>query len=645
PVTIRGDFPEVRPEIKNLSFEVSAVAGSPTGQRVVVGARGRIFTVPADKGDVRQLEGTQGVHRRDPAWSPNGQTIAYITDEAEKQELALYDVATSKETRVTLGGSPSYYYRPTWSPDSTKITYTDVALNLWVLDVATGQSTKIDTGTYRGRTQIEPVWSPDSKWLAYNRDGDNHYESVYLYEVATGKKGTVTDGLAYANSPVFDRDGKHLYFLASTDVGVNTDSQDIIALYGKTPTTSVYVVVLKKGGPNPMEPESDEEPIKGETPAAKKDDAAGVIDLDGLEARTMALPVRAGNYDSLVPGPPGSVFILGGGQMSKFSFATRTAAPFASGIFRAELTGDGKSLFLAGIGYRIVSAFAPNGMGGKEIDLNDLRAKIDPKAEWRRMFNEVWRNERLMFYAPNLHGIDPATMEKRYAPFLDNLTSREDLNYLFTDMVGELSVGHMWARGGDTTSARTRVAGGLLGADFSFENGRYRITRVYDGERWNPGLYGPLAQPGVEAKVGEYLLAIDGKELTDELDIYETLEGKAGKQVRVKIGPTPDGKDAREAVVIPVGSEFSLRFRAWAEDNRRTVEKMTGGKIGYVHVPDTGGGGMREFTRYYYAQQDKQGMVVDDRFNHGGAVADYLVREMQKGVVYGSRTRYGKDWT
>ncbi|RYG42823.1 protease, partial [bacterium] len=616
------------------------VGGSPTGQRVVVAARGRIFTVPAEKGDVRQLEGTQGVHRRDPAWSPDGQTIAYITDEAERQELALYDVATLTEKRVALGGSPGYYYRPVWSPDNTKVAYTDVALNLWVLDVASGTNTKVDTGTYRGRTQILPVWSPDSKWLAYNKDGDNHFESIYLYELATSKKGAVTDGLAYAGAPAFDRDGKHLYFLASTDIGVNTDSQDIAALNGQTPTTNVYVVVLKKGGPNPMQPQSDEEPIKGEKPEPKKEDAPGVIDLEGLEARTMALPLRGGNYDSLVPGPPGSVFVLGGGQMTKFSFATRKATPFASGVFRAELTGNGQSLVLSGIGYRIVSANAPTGNGGQEIDLNDLRAKIDPKAEWRRMFNEVWRNERLMFYAPNLHGIDPAVMEKRYAPFLDNVSSREDLNYLFTDMVGELSVGHMWARGGDTSGARTRVAGGLLGADFSFENGRYRITRVYDGERWNPGLYGPLAQPGVEAKAGEYLLAIDGKELTDELDIYETLEGKAGKQVRVKLGPTPDGKDAREAVVIPVANEFSLRFRAWAEDNRRTVEKMTGGKIGYVHVPDTGGGGWREFNRYFYAQTDKQGLVVDDRFNHGGFVADYFVREMIKPVVYGSRTRY-----
>lgn len=646
PVSIKGDFPEVRTEFKDLSDSIETVRISPTGQRVVGVARGRVFTAPAEKGDVRMMEGVQGVHRRDPTWSPNGATLAYITDEDERQELALFDIATGKERRVAFGEAPSYYYHPVWSPDSTKIAYTDVRLNLWIFDVATGANTKVDTGTYRGGTTIVPAWSPDSKWLTYNKDGDNHLESVYLYEVATGKGAAITDGLALATAPVFDRDGKHLYFLASTDVGVGSDTQDIANNNSRPPTSAVYAVVLKRGGANPLQPESDEEPIKGDAPPAKGEDATGVVDLEGIEGRIIALPLPTRTYASIVPGPAGSLFVLGGGTVTKFSFKDRKPTPYASGVFDAELSADGKSLLLAQPGgYAIAAGGAPNAQGADAIDFSGVRAKIDPQAEWRRMFNEIWRNERMLFYAPNLHGIDAAAMEKRYAPFLANVASRDDLNYLITDMVGELSVGHMWARGGDMTGIRNYVPGGLLGADYAFENGRYRLTRVYTGERWNPGLYAPLAQPSVEAKAGEYILAIDGKELTDELDIYEVLEGKAGKQVRVKIGSTPDGKDAREVTVLPVANEFSLRFRAWGEDNRRKVAELTGGKIGYVHVPDTGGGGWREFNRYFYAQQDKQGLVVDDRFNHGGLVADFFVREMVKPVVYGSRTRYGKDWT
>jgi len=641
-IDVKGDFPEVRPAFKTL--RPSAYGVSPTGQRVVAAARGLIFTLPASKGDAHQLTSEAGIERKDPAWSPDGKTIAYITEENDVQQLALYDLATSTEKLVPLAESPSVYQSPTWSPDGKKISYTDVRLNLWVLDVASGKSTKIDTDDYVVRSDLSPAWSPDSKWLAYTHDGQNLLGFIMLANIETGKTYRITDGLSDAHNPIFDRDGKHLYFTASTDIGMGADVEDIAQISHLTGTSSVYAVVLKAGGSNPLQPESDEEapPVKPTPPVPN---APTVIDPDGIEARIVALPIPAANYGGLVQGPAGSFFLLGGGNLTKFSFSDRKPTPFAAGVGGAQLTADGTKLLLAGPGgARIVSAMAPappTAPPAPGIDVSGLRAKIDPKVEWTRMFRAVWRNERALFYAPNLHGIDSVAMEKRYAPFLNNIVSRDDLNYLFTDMVGELSVGHMWARGGDLP-ATGRIPGGLLGCDYSLENGHYRLTRVYNGERWNPGLYAPLAQPGVEAKAGEYLLAIDGRPLDDAMDIYEALEAKAGKQVKVKIGPTPDGKGARDAVVVPVASEASLRFRAWSEDNRRTVERMTGGKVGYAHIPDTGGGGWTEFHRYYYAQHGKAGIIIDDRFNHGGYVADYLVREMVKPVVYGTITRYGK---
>jgi len=654
PIQLDGDFAEVRPQFKEIA--PNRLSPSPSGNRLVGAARGFIVTVPASKGDARVLDGAAGAHRRSPAWSPDGRTIAYLTDDKGTQELVLHDASTGSERRLGLGESPAYYYDPVWSPNSERIAYTDNRLNLWVLDVKTGKNTKIDTGTYRGGPGMEPHWSPDSKWLTWNRDLVNHFYAVFLHSLDSGKTTQITDGLAFALNPTFDRDGKHLYFLATTNLGVGFDGQDITSLNSTNYTANVYAVVLRKDGANPLQPQSDEErPADAKKEEPKKDEPFR-IDLDGIERRIVALPLPAQTYASIEAGPAGSFFVLaqapratsvdapGVGTLHKFTLADRSLVPFASNISGFVTTADGSKIVLAGGGAtRIVSSAAPPAPGQGLVSLSGIRAKIDPRAEWRHMYREVWRNQRMLFYDPNMHGVDTVALEKRYEPFLDGIASRDDLNYLFVDMLGELSVGHMFIGGGDIPGT-SRVPGGLLGADYAFDKGRYRLTRVYDGERWNPGLYAPLAQPGVDAKAGEYLLAIDGKELNDATDIYEALEAKAGRQVKVKLGPSPDGSGSREVVVVPVANEFSLRFRAWAEDNRRQVEKATGGKVGYVHVPDTNAGGWVEFNRFYYANADKQGMVIDERFNHGGLITGFFVNEMTKPLDFGSRTRYGKDW-
>ncbi len=661
PITIRGDFPEVRPQFKDVANDVTSASISPTGQRAVVSARGWIFTIPASKGDARIIDDEQGAHRRDPAWSPDAKTIAYITDTAGKQQLALWDVASSTRKLYDLGGEPAYYHEPTWSPDSKTISYTDNRNSLWIFDTATGKNTKVDEGTYTDpNVSMSAQWSPDSKWLTWARDLDNHLQAVFVYNLDTGKKTQITDGLSNARSPVFDRDGKHLYFIASTNTGPASSWLDLSSLTNPNIISSVYAVVLRSDLPNPLQPESDEEVIKAPAPPDpnKKPEAPKFgIDLDGIENRIISLPIPAGTIAALSQGPAGSFFILsvppratatffGGAPIAmiqKFSFADRKASPFAQGGSIA-LSADGqKVLIVQGGGFAIASAMMPPAPGQGAINLSGLRVKINPKIEWEHMFHEVWRNEPMLFYASNLHGIDAQKMDERYSPFLKNICSRDDLNYLFTDMVGEISIGHMWAQGGDIPNVKG-VPGGLLGADYAFENGRYKLTRIYNGERWNPGLYAPLAQPGINAKVGEYILAIDGNELKDSNDIYEKLEAKAGKQVRVKIGPNADGSGAREVTVVPVATEFNLRQRAWEEDNRRYVEQMTNGRAGYVHVPDTGGGGWNAFIRYYYAQVDKDGIIVDERFNHGGLINDYMVYEMQKQLDAAFTPRDGKDW-
>jgi tricorn protease len=654
PIEVKGDFPEVRPKIKDVSPYVASLSISPTGQRAVIAARGWIFTVPADKGDGRLLNDRQGVHRRDPSWSPDGKTIAYITDQNGKQQLALFDNGSKTEKFVELGASPAYYSNPVWSPDGKFISYNDNRNKLWIHEVATGKNTEVDNSTYTDPyVNMGARWSPDSKWLTWARDLDSHMQAVFLYNIETGKKTQVTDGLSNAKSPIFDRDGKHLYFFASTNPGPGISWLDMSSMTSPDVVSSVYCVVLRDDLPNPLHPQSDEEPIKETPPPAdpnkpaeppkKPEEPAFRIDLQNIEHRIISLPMPPANYQNLEAGPKGTFFAIASGQISKFNMAERKASPFSAG-FNIVTTVDGsKALLLRPGGFAIVSTMAPPPPTAANLDLSDLKVKIDPKAEWAAIFHEIWRNEPMLFYAANLHGIDAEVMRKRYEPFLAGVASRDDLNYLFTDMLGEIVIGHMWASGGDVPGI-SGVPGGLLGADYAFENGKYKVTRVYDGERWNPGLVAPLAQPGVNAKAGEYILEIDGKELKDSNDIYEMLEGKSGKQVKVKIGPNADGSGARTVVVVPVGSESSLRNKAWAEDNRRYVEKMTNGRAGYVHIPDTGGGGWNAFIRYYYAQTDKDGMIVDERFNGGGLINDFMIYEMTKTLDAAFTPRDGKDW-
>jgi tricorn protease len=680
PIELDGDFPEVRPQLRNLATGAFPSGISPTGQRVVGTTRGFVFTAPASRGDARLIPGKEGFLRTDPAWSPDGKTIAYITPETGKEQLALLDLATQKTRLVALGDADNAFDSPLWSPDSKEIAYRDNALNLWVLDVESGKSTKVDRNFRRSRVPISASWSPDSKWLAYQKDLPNSMGAVFLYQLESAKATQVTDGLSDARNPVFDRDGKHLFFLASTDVGLGAETQDIAALSSANATQNVYGIVLKKGGANPLQPQSDEEPLPKE-PEAKPADAPKPpattatpqtpkapeppkatgpiteIDLDGIAERIFTVPLPRQPYSALGVGAAGNVLVIasptrasgidfapGGGRLLQYSFASRESTTLASGVFGFEVSANGQRMLLStSSGNAVVPVGAPVSPGQGQLNISSMTLRMDPPTEWRTMFWEAIRNQKIRFYDPGIHGVDLDALGKKYEPFLAGIRSRDDLNYLFEDLFAEICVGHMFIGGGEIPGSRF-VAGGLLGADYTFENGRYKLARVYNGERWNPGLFAPLAQPGVEAKAGEYLLSIDGEELTDVLDLYLMLEGKAGRQVRIKLGPNPDGTGSREAVVLPIANEGQLRFRAWTEDNRRRVEEATGGRVGYVHVPDTATGGWREFMRYYYAQSGKDAIIIDERHNGGGFIADFLVREMMKDVVAFSRTRHGEDF-
>jgi tricorn protease len=465
----------------------------------------------------------------------------------------------------------------------------------------------------------------------------------------------------------FDKDGKYLYFTASTDIGPTTTGIDMSGM-NRPVTRSVYLIVLNKDLPSPFAPESDDEKEKekiaadkaGAKPADKPKDAATKIDLEDIGQRILALPLPARNYVGLDAGKPGVIFLaeipvipvpspgpMPGGPtigIQKFDLATRKADKVLDGVTSFELSANGeKMLYQQQEKWFLTAAAAPTKPGDGLLKIDDVEVYVDPRAEWRQMYREAWRLQRDYLYDPNYHGLDLAAAEKKYAVFLDGIAHRADLNYLFSEMLGQTTLGHTYISGGDTPEVK-RVRGGLLGADYRIENGRYRFARVYGGENWNPQLRAPLTQPGVNVKDGEYLLAVGGRELTAADNVYKALEATAGKAVILKVGPNPDGQGAREVTVVPVDSEIPLRNLAWIEGNRRKVDQLSGGKVAYVYLPDTGAGGYTNFNRYFFAQVDKDGVVLDERFNGGGKAADYMIDYLKREPLNYWTTRDGKDY-
>jgi tricorn protease len=684
-VRVAADLPNTRPRFEKVAEQVRAASPSPTGKRVAFGARGEILTLPAEKGDPRNLTNSPGVAERYPAWSPDGTRIAFFSDESG--EYALHVVAqdgTGEIKTINLGSPPSFFYNPAWSPDSKKIAYTDKRLNLWYVDLDGGDRVKVDTDTYDApERSLDPAWSPDSRFLAYTKRLESHLHAVFVHDLGEGRSHQLTDGLSDARYPAFDKGGKSLYFTASTDVGPTTGWLDMSSMNQPT-TRSAYLVVLRSGEPSPLAPESDEEAAKdGGKEDEKKDadedededkdkegegkkddkDKAGPevrIDYDGIDQRIVALPVPPRDYAGLVAGKAGVIYLaeqpptpfgaLVGREeapaliVTRFTLKDRKPEPFLDGVSAFELTADGeKALYRKGDSWFLAGAGSAPKAGDGKLATESLEVRVDPRAEWRQMYREVWRIERDFLYDPGAHGLDLEAAEAEYEPYLAGVGSRADLNYLFNDMLGELVLGHTYVAGGDSPEVE-RVKGGLLGCDYAIEDGKYKIVKIYRGENWNPALRAPLTAPGVEVEEGDFLLAVNGRDLSPPATPEALLENTAGTTVVLKVGPKADGSDARDAKVVPIASETSLRNRAWIDGNRRKVDELSKGKVAYVYLPDTGLGGFTSFNRYFFAQVDRQGAVIDERFNGGGSVADYIVEYLDRPLMSLWATREGKSF-
>jgi tricorn protease len=681
-----GDFPWMMPRWEDVTSRISNISLSPTGRRVVAEARGEIFTIPAEKGDVRNLTASASSAERDPAWSPDGKYVSYFSDKSGEYKLVIEEQDGLKPPREIALPKPTHYYTPSWSPDSKKLLYTDTNLNVWVLDVASGQTKTIGNDPWMvPQRTLNPTWSPDSKWIAYASRLDSLYRAIFVANVETGEKTQITDGLADVMYPVWDAGGKYLWFLASTNFGLRSQWLDMTS-YDREETFGLYFAVLKKDDPSPLLPESDEDtgiqpgrppsapgggrggnpPAAGETPQAGEQPAPPQtprprtpvtvqIDFDGLQQRIISVPgVTERQYSQLKAGAPGIVFYLepaaggggrggggGGSTLHRYRLTDRRSAPFMTGVAEYDVSADGRKLL-----YRTGGAGGGRGRGGEaaaggvslflvDADRNppqagqgrlnvSLRMYLEPKEEFRQIFNEGWRNQRDYLYVPNAHGSDWPKMKEMYGQLLPYVNHRADLNYLLDNMGAEIAVGHSYVRGGDMPDV-PQSPGGLLGADFVIDSGRYKIARIYDNESWNPDLRAPLAAPGVNVSAGDFILAINGIELRAPDNIYRLLDGTANRQTVLTINNKPVMDGARQITVVPTGNEQGLRTRAWVEANRRLVDKLSDGELAYVYVPNTGQPGYTSFNRYYFAQQHKKGAVIDERFNGGGSAADYII--------------------
>lgn len=672
-IRVQADFPALQPRTVKAAKSITSAAISPTGVRAVFEARGDIFTVPLKKGDIRNLTRTDSAAERYPAWSPDGKSIAYFSDVSGEYELHVRDQSGYGDPKkYTLGKAPSYYYRPVWSPDSKRIAYHDVRANIWMLDLASGENTLIDTETYYTRS-IDINWSPDSQWLAYAKNLKNHLNAVFFYSLAGKKSHQITDGMSDARFPTFDRSGKYLYFAASTDIGPAVGGIEM-SNFNHPVSRSVYVAVLDKTLPSPLAPESDEE--KAAAPAPKIEDSGAwggaklpdknkekkpnvvKVDLKDLDQRILALPLPARNYAGLEAGKEGVLFLVEGPaamivtrsfvpkfSLQRFDLSKRKAEPFVDGVNGVDISANGeKLLYRQTDKWHIVDTAASPKPGDGLLKIEDIEVRIDPRTEWKQMYQEVWRIERDFLYDPGFHGLDLDATSKRFKPYLEHVASRRDLNYLFQEMLGELSLGHVYVTGGDTSEIKGTKTG-LLGADFSIENGKYRIAKIYQGENWNPDLRAPLTGPGINVPVGSYLLEVNGAAVKTDGSIYRYFEGTAGKATILRISANADGSDSREVTVVPVAEEITLRNRSWIEANRQKVAEMTKGKAAYVYLPDTAAGGYTNFNRYFFAQVDKEAVIIDERFNGGGKAADWIVDRLARPLVNLWSTRHGADYT
>ncbi len=663
-ITVEGDMNFARPRWETVDgSDLQNPRLSPNGKRALFEHRGEVFSIPVDKGSWRNLTKSSGIADRAPVWSPGGSSVAWFRDAKGEYELVVADQKGGIERSYALP-DPTFYFRPTWSPDEKYIAYTDTHYNIWVIDLANGKTLKIATDGYAHPNRaMNPVWSPDSKWIAYAKQLDSHFKAIFAYNITSGNTVQLTDGMADALSPSWDAGGEYLYFLASTDYALQSGWLDMSSL--NIPfSRSLYAIVLSGKGSAPNLPKSDEAEIASsdedtESKTAKAGESGDgekkitvTLDPEGIQSRIVGLPLPARNYTALVAGPENSIFISEdipnntGLTLHKYDVEKLEANAFAEGV-QSFVVSDSRDniLFRQNSDWKVGQTKNKDATDAKPLKVS-MQLQIRPTEEYRQIFREGWRYMRDFLYVDNVHGAPWDAVYQWYSPWVEHVRHRTDLNYLVDILSGEVAIGHSYVSGGDQPDV-DRVPVGLLGCDFKVDQGRYRLDRIYSGEQWNPDLYAPLALPGLNVSEGDYIIAVDGTELTAGMNPYALLEQTAGREIYLTVSASADGKSSREIVVKPITSEYGLRTFDWIEANRRKVDRLSDGQLAYVYVPNTSSRGFESFNRYYFSQQDKKGVIIDERNNGGGFAADYMIDIMDRELFgyFNSKTESNRPWT
>ena len=665
-IHINPDLPDTRPSFVDCSDNIQDFNISPTGKRALFEARGEIFTVPLEKGDTRNLTNTPGAAERNPVWSPDGSKIAYFSDESGDYKLHIIDQkGLEKAVEYPLGES-AFFFNPEWSPDGKRILFVNHEASLFYLDLDSKKVIKADQNETNS-PWMSVSWSPDSKWISYIKRIVNGYHTVFVYNIDSKRISQLTDGMSDAQSPAWSRDGKYLYFSASTNWGLHNNALEM-SEFERPIRRSLYLAVLSKDTENPFAPQSDEEETKMDDDKNKKKDKKKdikkkddddeeeelkvVIDFDNIDQRILSLPLPERDYLDLQCSEEGMVFYLEDVEnedthiIHRFDLKKREGEEYLSGVSAFTISADGKKLLYQGEGkkYGIVECSGSPKIGDGKIDVSGMKSYKVPNLEWEQMFRETYRIEKHLFYDRNMHGADWEGVYEKYKPFLKSVGHRSDLTYLQGEMLGELVVGHAYVWDGDVPKVE-KVKVGMLGADFTVENGFYKFDRIYSGLNWNPKLRAPLTEPGVDVREGDYLLEVGGIKLTGEMNVYSLFQNTADKQIVIKVNSKADLKGARTVTVVPVSDDRSLRYRAWVEHNREYVDKATGGRVAYVYMPNTSWAGYNSFNRYYFAQLDKEAVILDERWNGGGKTADYVIDLLDRPLMNWWVTRTGRPWS
>ncbi|MDD4514003.1 S41 family peptidase [Massilibacteroides sp.] len=639
-IRLTSDNVYARNAIKNGVDYITNISLSPGGERLVVTARGEVFNLAADKGVTKNITRSPGAHDREAQWSPDGKYIAYISDATGETELYLQPAEGGEPVQITKNND-TYIRSFEWSPDAATIVYTDRENRINLLTVATKQVATVlkdPLGEIRDVT-----FSPDNKWLTYSRIAENDYNIVYVYDIAAKKEYPVTDKWYASYSPVFSTDGKYLIFTSARDFNPTYGSLEWNHVYNNM--NGVYLALLTKDTPSPFLQEDavvktaskneDKKGDAGKNDTDKKDAAAKSaastvkIDPEGLSERIVKLPIDPSRYGNFYS-DGSKVYYWGRGATRVYDLKKQKEEIVAEGVYMGVEPGSKKAVFLKGKSFYVTDI--PSGKANLEdaVDLSNMKISVDFTQEWPQIFDEVWRAFRDGFYVDNMHGLDWKAIKQKYSVLLPYVKTRLDLNYVIGEMISELNCGHAYANPGETERPE-RIATGLLGAEISRDkSGFFRLEKILQGASWSKDLRSPLTEAGIDAKVGEYIVAIDGVPTNTVKDLYSLLVGKANVPTEILLNSKPQTAGARKIVISPLEEEYSLYHYNWVQNNIRKVDEATDGKVGYIYIPDMGVEGLNEFSRYFYPQLDKEGLIIDDRANGGGNVSPMILERLAR---------------